>query len=404
MRKTFIRDAVSFFFLYGIIFIPFPFYLLKKQLQVTDFLFGKLISIVSQNIFGQALPDTKVYSDYVSMYALVLLLLILAIITALLINLWKGWPQYRDKVLRIFYTLFYCYLSLQLLKYGADKIFKNQFYLPEPNILYTPLGRVNKDLLYWSSMGTSHFYSVFLGSLEIVAAVLIFTRRFRPAGLLLSFGILLNVVVINFAFDISVKLFSIFLFFLTAYLSAPYFSRIARILFSTGKVKAHPQAEPLLKNVFLSGFLKWFAAGIICLESLYPVLKSGQVNGDLAPRPFLHGAYQVTIPAAGHEADSAEQAIRRFYIHKDGYLIFEDQDNNMKDYRLQYDTVNKRLLLTDYEKRQITVEYAYAPYDSILILRFPGTGGVHRIIGKEINWRKMPALQKGFHWTVDGNY
>ena len=49
--------------------------------------------------------------------------------------------------------------------------------------------------------------------LEILAAVLILIKRTRLMGLLLSLGILINVVAVNFGFDISVKLFSLFFFF-----------------------------------------------------------------------------------------------------------------------------------------------------------------------------------------------
>ena len=38
------------------------------------------------------------------------------------------------------------FLALQLLQYGFDKVFKHQFYLPEPNTLYTPLGLLPPDL------------------------------------------------------------------------------------------------------------------------------------------------------------------------------------------------------------------------------------------------------------------
>src|SRR5205085_9499653 len=117
----------------------------------------------------------------------------------------------------IIYQLFIYYLCLQLLKYGVDKIFKNQFYLPEPNTLFTPAGMLDKDILYWSTMGTSYGYNIFLGSLEIAAALFILIKRTRLIGLLLSLGILINVTEVNFGFDISVKLFSLFLLFFNLY-------------------------------------------------------------------------------------------------------------------------------------------------------------------------------------------
>lgn len=401
MKKTLLRDAVAFFFLLGILFIPYPFYLLKAQLPVTDFLFGKLIGFIAKNIFGHPLSDTRVYSDFTSMYILVLLLGITAFILSLVISYWKKWPLNRERSLPVLYSIFYYYLSLQLLKYGADKIFKNQFYVPEPNILYTPLGRVNKDLLYWSSMGTSHFYSVFLGALEILAGLLVVVKRTRLAGFLLSFGILLNVVVINFAFDISVKLFSLFLLGLTIYLAAPYCRRMLQSLLSNRVVEAVKESEPLISNRFFSVFIKCFAAGLICLEVFYPAIKTGRINGDTASRPFLHGAYQVVKPVSGIDTSSAESDIKMFFIHKDGYIIFQDRSDQMADYKLQYDTAGKLLVLTDYQMHQRRVLYDYFPADSLLTLYFNKPAGEYTLTGKAIDWRRLPALSKEFHWTVD---
>ena len=224
MKRSFAHTVASLFAFFCVLFIPFPFNILTFQVSITDFIFGKLIGTIASTVFGKTLSDTRVYSDTVSMYILVLVLFILAILVSVLLLKIKKWRLYREKVLSFFYSLFVCYLALQLMKYGVDKIFKNQFYLPEPNILYTPLGRVDKDLLYWSSMGTSHFYNVFLGSLEMVAAIFILIKRTRLMGLVMSLVILLNVVAVNFGFDISVKLYSLFLLFLTVYLMNPYSS------------------------------------------------------------------------------------------------------------------------------------------------------------------------------------
>ena len=102
-------------------------------------------------------------------------------------------------------------LAFFLLRYGFDKLFKHQFYLPEPNTLYTPVGLLSKDILFWTSMGTSHSYNVFMGLIEIIPAFLLFFKRTRMLGGLISFAVLLNVLMINIGFDITVKILSSFL-------------------------------------------------------------------------------------------------------------------------------------------------------------------------------------------------
>jgi hypothetical protein len=404
MKGSIIKSVAAFFALLGVLFIPFPFNITTLQLQVTDFIFGKLIGFTAKVFFGKTLLNTKVYSDSTSMYLLLLLLFIAAVIITLLLSRIKKFSLYREKIFRILYQLFVYYLVLQLLKYGADKIFKNQFYLPEPNTLFTPIGQLEKDILYWSTMGTSYSYNIFLGSLEILAAVLILINRTRLMGLLLSLGILLNVVAVNFSFDISVKLFASFLLFLNFHLLYPFSNRLCQLLLQKN-ITALPATEQasVLKKTFIVSFLQWFVIGIIVLEVFYPFLLSGNFNGDKTPKPYLHGAYEVNYIIDGKDTlTSSSSPVKRFFIHRDSYIIFQDQQDVMKDYKLSYDKSDTTFTITDYQFKQTVLSYTYQSTDSILNLQYFTNGKAIKLIGKAIDWRKLPALQKSFHWTMDG--
>lgn len=403
MKRFLLRDCFSVFAILGILFIPFPFHLFPFQVPITDFIFGSLIRFTAQEVFQIPISSTRVYSDFVSMYILVLLLAIFSIILSLCLQWFTIWKQKREQILSVINSVIAAYLTVQLLKYGLDKVFKNQFYLPEPNILFTPLGNVNKDLLYWSSMGTSTFYSVFLGIAEVLAALLLFFRRTRVAGLLLAIFLFINIVAINFAFDISVKLFSLFLLYLSVLLLTPYIRLIWKFFFSgrTATPGLTHQLNILRTKPFVYGFLKSLLAGIIIWESLFPFLESGNWNGDKAMKPLLHGAYKVVAVSTPLDSAKSGLQIKNFFIHKDGYLIFQNEQDQMKDYRLHYDTTGKNLLLTDYNMKQMRVPYQFFPADSILTLQLNINGNENKITGKAIDWTKMPAIQKGFHWTVD---
>lgn len=400
MKRSFLQAVASFFALYGIIFIPFPFYLIKVQLAVTEFLFGKLIAFVSTNLFGRALPDTRVFSDSSPMYLLVFILAVLSTVTALLLASWRKWPEYRTRVLAIIYTICIYYLALQLLKYGFDKVFKNQFYLPEPNILYTPVGHLDKDLLYWTSMGTSHFYSVFMGVLEVFAAGFLLFRKLRVIGLLMSLAIMTNVVAVNLGFDIGVKLFSIFLLFLTIFLLIPFARNLYRVL-TQQSVTILPASESK-RGPFLRYFLKCFVIGLMLLEVLYPFVRTMNFNGDLAKRPYLHGAYQVEEMTSGFSTlTPGTFPVKRLFIHSDGYMIFQDEEENMKDYKFRYNSGDSVHFLTDYQAQKIPVFIQYNGKDSQLILKFINRGDSVSLKAKAIDWRSLPALKKGFHWITD---
>jgi hypothetical protein len=404
MKRGFVKQVASFFAFFCIVFIPFPFNLTGVQFSVTESVFGDLIGFVSSTIFGKSLADTEVHSDTIAMYVLVLILFILSVLVAIILSKLKSWSGYKDRVLKIIYLLACYYLALQLLKYGFDKIFKNQFYLPEPNTLYTQLGRIPKDLLYWSSMGTSRFYNIFLGSLEALAALFILTKRTRLVGLLLSLFIMINVVAVNFGFDISVKLFSLFLLFLILYLLAPYIKSLYQFFFTQQPVAGKLTVAPpvLIQNRVLSACLKCFAAGIIFLEALYPFIKTGNFNGDKAARPYMHGAYEVTRYIAGSDTlEPARFPVKRFFIHKDSYMIFQNREDEMTDYKLSYDMDKYEYVLTDYQLHKIPVHFNYNEADSVLTLQYSNGSKAYQLTGKALDWRKLPALRNNFHWTVD---
>ena len=333
------------------------------------------------------------------MYCLLIILLLLALVILLILQSWKKWPRYRQQVLWVGNRILLFYVTLQLFKYGADKLFKNQFYLPEPNILYTPLGQVDKDLLYWSSMGTSHTYSLFMGGLEVIAATLLLFRTTRLIGLLASFGILVNIVAVNFGFDISVKLFSLFLLFADLILLIPYFPQL-RILMSVSHAIPVPRMYRLVLPRFWSSALKWLVFGIIFLEVFYPFIRTRNFNGDNASKPFLHGAYQVEQYVIGKDTlPVAAFPFKRFFIHKDSYFIVQDQEDQFRDYKLAYDPAKSLFQLTGYDLRQTNMNVMYA--DSVLRLHFQGPDGSDiSLTGRQLNWKNMPALRKGFHWVA----
>jgi hypothetical protein len=98
MKRGFAKQVASFFALFCVVFIPFPFNISKVQLSITEFIFGDLIGFVSSTIFGKTLTDTHVHSDTIAMYLLVSLLFVIALMVSLLLSQIKKWALYRNKV------------------------------------------------------------------------------------------------------------------------------------------------------------------------------------------------------------------------------------------------------------------------------------------------------------------
>ena len=141
---------------------------------------------------------------------------------------------------------------------------------------------------------------------------------------------------------------------------------------------------------------------LILLEVFYPFIKSGNFNGDKSGKPYLHGAYQVTKMISGKDTlDVNESVLKKIFIHKDSYMIFQYSNNELKDYKLSYDKTSSIFVLTDYDLKQIMLHFSYQPADSILTLTYSSDGVETTVASKAIDWKKLPLMKKGFHWTAD---
>jgi lysylphosphatidylglycerol synthetase-like protein (DUF2156 family) len=290
------------------------------------------------------------------------------------------------------------YLSAVFLKYGLDKVFKHQFYLPEPNILYTDFGHLTKDTLFWSTMGTSHFYSVAMGIIEILTAVLILVKRTRIAGFYLAIAVAINILLINIGFDISVKVFTAFLLLVLFINIYPSLKSIYAFFIQHRQVQLSMSSQHTIPvNKWVHVLLSASLVGCI----LFPYLLSGNLNDDHAKRPALHGAYNMEHFTMGNDTlNSCDFPYKRFFIHRNSYIIFQQKDDTMVDYFFAINAAKKQLEIEDYQKNKISVTYNYDEQTGDLKLFFENEAK-WMMEGKSLNWKALPALQDNIHYTID---
>jgi hypothetical protein len=288
------------------------------------------------------------------------------------------------------------YIAAVFLKYGFDKVFKRQFYLPEPNILYSNFGNLTKDTLFWSTMGASHIYSVVTGIIEVIAGLLILFKQTRVAGFFLALVVAINILLINIGFDISVKLFTLFLIMVVFFNLYP-FLKTTYAFFIQHRMVQLSTPHTIAINKWVHACL---CAGIIGLV-LVPYISAGNFNDDNAARPFLHGAYQVEQFTINNDSLSkCDFPYKRFFIHRNSYIIFQKEDDTMVDYFFEINEGTRRLEIRDYENNRIHVTYNYDEKAGALQLAFANKS--NWIIGsKALNWKALPAVQDGIHYTID---
>lgn len=122
-------------------------------------------------------------------------------------------------------------LAAVMLDYGLDKILPGQFG-PGVNLLYLtrPVGDLGPFGLLWAFMGASRPYAIFAGTVETAGGLLLFPRRTATLGGLVSAGAMANVVMLNFAYDVPVKLFATQILLMALFVTAPDARRLVSML------------------------------------------------------------------------------------------------------------------------------------------------------------------------------
>jgi uncharacterized membrane protein YphA (DoxX/SURF4 family) len=328
-------------------------------------------------------------SDSTATFGWFFLSVIVGILLALIIT-----QKFRPKLERIdqFTALFLTYfLAVILIRYGFDKVFKLQFYQPEPNILFTPLGNLSKDIAFWSVVGSSYNYSLLTGLLEVLTGTLLLSYRFRRIGLLISIGIFSQIVLINFSFDISVKLLSSLLVFISIYLSKTSLKSLFDWLIHG---KATPESNQQQSNHFRSKFIQFVVVSWIFYESLFLAISTGNFNDDKQLRPTYHGAYEVVKSGVkGFLTDK-----KRLFFHRDFYLILEDSNQIFTDFKISsISNQTNEMILHGKNNTRISVQFK-SENSGLSELIWNKTDTIEL---KPIDWRKMPLLRDDFHVGVD---
>jgi uncharacterized membrane protein YphA (DoxX/SURF4 family) len=362
---------------------------------------------VGVNILG--LRKNAVYdilSDTTGLYVHTLNIFIFAGLGAII--LWRIGLLKENQVLLYRWTvLLRYYLALQLLIYGTSKVFKWQFYLPEPNTLFTPLGLISPDLLYWSAMGASRSYTMFAGFLEVLPALLLLFHRTYRIGAWIAVAVLSNVLAINLSFDISVKLYASFLLLIGIMLLAPQFLATIRFLLGyTGEPKTifYPAFSAPKKYRFYI-FCKSIILSAIFWEVLGRYILSNNFNDDSAVRPPFHGAYHIIdFRENNHSVLPLVTDTTRWksvFVHRRGYFIIRKMDDSMQDFALSLDTKRKRLILTQpQDSSKIYLKYE-AKGNALTQLSGVIQNQAIQVKTTKIDLTALPLLQKEFHWRVD---
>lgn len=235
-----------FLFIYFILFLfPFPI----GYIPFSGYIIQPLVNWINEGIhalgpivMGQHYhisPEINGSGDSSFQYARVITFAMVAFIGMIVWSFIDRRPNHSKLSMVLNVGLRY-YLAFNMLVYGFVKVLPSQFPTPPDGWLNQTFGEVSPMRLLWTFMGYSKTYTIFSGIGEVVGGLLLLFRRTRLFGALVVAGVMAHVVMLNFSYDVPVKLFSLHLFAMALVIMAPDVPRLINMFFLNKVVAPQP--------------------------------------------------------------------------------------------------------------------------------------------------------------------
>lgn len=339
--------------------------------------------------------------DYVQNFLFIVIAILAALVWSLLDRKREGYGTlYVWLRILLRFTL-----AITLFEYGLVKIVPLQFRPPNLMHLVETYGESSPMHLLWTFMGASMAYTIFAGLAETTAATLLLFRRTALLGALVAAGVLLNIVMLNFCYDVPVKLYSANLLLMALFLLLPDISRLANV-FVLNRT-AHP-AE-LTRPRFSKRWTRISAKTLTLALFAYFVVSTmwgGWQNFQHAranDAPPIYGTYDVdALSLNGKPAlltDAAKPAWKQV-IADYGSWVIQSTDGAQPIFAPHFEKGNTVYLYSWKTRSYIKLNYAQPDAQHLVLTGRLGGGSLevrlHRTAQKQ-----FLLTSRGFHWISE---
>jgi uncharacterized membrane protein YphA (DoxX/SURF4 family) len=294
--------------------------------------------------------------------------------------------------------------------YGFAKVFfPGQFAHPTLDRLVEPFGHSSPMGLLWTFMGYSQPYTMFTGAVECLGGLLLLSQWTTTLGALVVAAAMANVAMLNFSYDVPVKLYSSHLFLFAMLLVVPEVPRLVRVFVTNrsadaARLREAPGAAWLRRAAFAA---KW----IIVIAMLWQNLGPRLTTLRQPPRQPVsgYGLYEVESFTANGDVRPAvpmdARRWRRVIINETGGLSVQMMDDATVRYRTKKDPKNHTYelstIFSPYDKTMLT--YAEPSADRLL-LEGRYAGETIAVALQRVPTPRFLLNERGFHWVSEYPY
>lgn len=345
-------------------------------------------------------------------YVLLLTLVSVSVFTTLV---WSMLDRKNKNYTRLYYWLFTgirYYLALTLISYGLVKVFKSQFPAPGLFRLTETYGESSPMGLAWTFLGFSKGYNIFMGILEISALLLLF-RRTMTLGAIICLMATLNVMAINYFFDVPVKIISTSLVLMSVVLLLNDAVPLLKLFFTKEAVTLNVLAAPEINNKWLRNGKKVLKVIILLLlvYSAYDAAQYEKMYGDNAPASRLYGIYTLqnniepNDTLSKHTTDSV--IWKQLIVEKVDFARIRFSNDSVSRFMITTDTVKHKFDMV--QKNDTTEKYSFAysfqDVNKLLLTGKINKENVQLIFTKTtVDINSFPLINRGFHWINEYPY
>lgn len=330
----------------------------------------------------------------------------IAFFVTLIVFVFTATKHNYHKLSVLIFTYARYYLALFLLSYGFAKFHDGQFPFPEVGRLDQKFGDASPMGLLWTFMGYSKSYVVFSGICEVLGGFLLFFRRTTVLGAIISLMVMINVVMLNFAYDVPVKLLSSHLALISIFILSPNIVNLIQFFIFRKAVS--------LKVVKLELTNRWLRYGRIAAKSLiiiaFPVLFviSSLIKIDDQPMHSLNAEFTTEEFIKNNDTilpfQNDSTRWNKFFITDNfGKIIFDD-DKEL-NYKVDVHGTSQIMSLTPYSNTVVTykLKYDIIHNNNFVVSGLFGSDSISATF-KLKRKEDYELVKRGFHWINEYPY
>lgn len=342
-----------------------------------------------------------------------LTLFVTVILTAITVIFWSVLDRKHksyNKLLYWFLVFLRVVLVAAMLLYGFVKIFKLQFPSASLTHLLDPLGDFSPMGLAWTYMGFSKGFNVFVGFLEVLGGLLLIPRRTQTLGSFIIIGVMTQVAMMNFCYDIPVKLFSIHLVLMALVIFITD-HRFLNVFIKNKAVGAYHYYHPI-KGAKYHKIIFWIKSiGLFILISFisFNFYTTESHRGNNRKKPLLYGIWEASYFIKN--GDTLQPLITDDFRWR--YLVVDVKDKatvkTMDDIKHQYkfitDSTSQKIMIhkKESESEDFNFNYKNSGSESLQLDGIIESDTLHILFARK-DHNQFNLNARGFNWINERPY